>query len=52
MRVFRFRRSCPNCTAEWPRWRYCTDCWRMIGKTLTTAILSEIVAYLAHHFFF
>lgn len=27
------RRTCPNCHAnEWPRYRWCEDCWRAFGK--------------------
>lgn len=45
------RRTCANCHAsEWPRLRWCRDCWRMVGKTVVFSAASALGAALAKGF--
>jgi hypothetical protein len=41
------RRSCANCCVEWPRYRWCDDCLRMVAKTVIAEISAAIGVVLA-----
>jgi uncharacterized protein (DUF697 family) len=47
------KRSCANCGAPdtWARFRYCQDCWRMVGATVTAfgaAVAAAAAAVIGH----
>lgn len=41
------RRSCANCRAkEWPRFRYCEDCWLAFAKAAAAVIGAQLTFWI------